>query len=177
MRFVLGALIAAALLAGTVAALGGENGGDERDGTSPAPATRTTRAPAAAPPRVAVVWGADDIRAAARRLARAPWVSTATVLERGTALLRGGRPSLAIPLDAVAVEPRPYARLVAETDRRAVRRLRPGRALLSETSARLRGGRPGDLALIGGRRLRVIGVVGDATAQAGEVLVDHPDHP
>jgi hypothetical protein len=177
-RFVLGALIVAALLAGTVAALGDVGGGGAGDGdgvrgeaagSGPAPEAAQTPDPPA--PRVAVVWGADDIRAAAQRLARAPRVSGASVLERGTTLLRGARPGLAIPLDAVGVDPRGYASLVAERDRRAVGRLRPGRALLSETSARLRGRRSGDLRLAGGRRLRVIGVVGDATAQAGELLV------
>jgi len=174
-RFVLGALIVAALLAGTVAALGdvGRGGGGNGAGGDRARPERAqgSEEPDPPAPRVAVVWGADDIRAAARRLARATWVSSASVLKRGTVLLRARRPGLAIPLDVVGVDPSGYARLVAERDRRAVRRLRPGRALLSETSARLRGRRSGDLRLVGGRRLRVVGVVEDATAQAGELLV------
>jgi hypothetical protein len=165
-RILLGALVVAAVPAVTVAALGADGGG----GAQPAPTPRATQARPPAPPRLAVVWGADDMRAAARRLARSSWVASTSVLERGTALLRR-RDGFAIPLDVVGVDPRGYAAVVAGSERRAVERLRPGRALLSETSARLRGKRSGDLVLAGGRRLRVIGVVPDATAQAGEALV------
>jgi hypothetical protein len=139
------------------------------------------------PSRIAVVWGADDVRAAARRLGRARWISSTSVLGRGTALLKsarraGGRQEervragFAVPLDVVAVDPSGYAPVLPEPQRRLVKALRRGQALLSETSARLRGvGTDGVLTLVGGRRLRVAGVVPDAAAQAAELVMHSRD--
>ena len=51
---------------------------------------------------------------------------------------------------------------------RLVRRLGPGRALLSRTSARVRRARTGaTLTLSGGRRLRVVGVLDDGLRPVG----------
>ena len=170
MRFVLAGLVLAAILAATVAALGG-------DGSAPAPEQPSTPAAIETAPRsppVAVVWGADDIRAAARRLARASWVERSSALGRGTALLKS-RAGFAIPLDTLAVDPEGYTVVLAGPERRAVARLRPGQALLSETAARLRGMRSGQLRLAGGGRLHVAGVVPDAAAQAAELVVNVDD--
>jgi D-alanyl-D-alanine carboxypeptidase len=165
------ALGAAVAVAVAVAASGLSESSTDDEHTPRRAAART--APGGEPPldAVAVVWGADNIHRAARRLARAPWVSHTSVLERGTALLRTSRAGFAIPLDVVAVNPEGYAGVLAKRERRLVRRLRPGRALLSQTSARLRHRRGGELALVGGRRLRIAGVIPDEAAQAAELVV------
>jgi hypothetical protein len=159
------------------------------DGAREAPEPVAEKRPASGadgtqtPPLIAVVWGADDMRSAARRLGRAPWISSTSVLGRGTALLksarRGGgrqvervRAGFAVPLDVVAVDPSGYAAVLPEPQRRLLKALRRGHALLSETSARLRGVRTGGvLTLVGEHRLRVAGVVPDAAAQAAELVV------
>jgi hypothetical protein len=168
-RFIVAVLAVGAVLTASVAALGGGDGG--RDRPAPDRPAREAVRQAAPAARVAVVWGADDMRAAARRLAGLRGVAAVSVLGRGTALLKSSRAGFAIPLDVVGVDPRGYAAVLAEPERRAVRRLRPGEALLSETSARLRGAGSERLTLVGGRRLRVTGTIPDAAAQAAEVLV------
>jgi hypothetical protein len=81
----------------------------------------------------------------------------------------------AIPLDALVVQPRAYARVLGEVARE-IRRLRPGRALLSRTSARLRRLAPGDrLVLTGERPLRVAGVVPDELVGFAELVLTARD--
>ena len=63
-------------------------------------------------------------------------------------------------------------RVLPAADRRLVRRLGPGEALLSRSSARLRHARAGTtLTLAGGRRLRVAGVVDDGLVRSAELVV------
>jgi D-alanyl-D-alanine carboxypeptidase len=183
----IGLAVAAALVA--LGVLIGANGGGEPAADRPAahePPDEDARAQAAAdspPQAVAVVWGIDDARRAARRLSRHRAVERTAVIRRGAAVLLstrgpGGRvvqrppTGYGIPLDVVSVQPRAYAAMLPPEQRRLVARLRPGRALLSRTSARLRRvGRGGSLQLEGGRRLRVAGVVSDEVAQFTELLV------
>jgi hypothetical protein len=160
----------------------------DRDGQEPASGgSRGTpalgRASAAASPTVAVVWGLEDARPAARRLARHDVVESTTVVRRGAALLTSAgrsdgrtvervRRGFAIPLDVVSVDPSEYAATVPRAVRRRVTGLRPGEALLSRTSARLRRiDTGGALRLADGRRLRVAGVLPDALVQFAELLV------
>lgn len=84
-----------------------------------------------------------------------------------------------IPVTVLAVEPGGWVRhlgaALAEDDRRALARLGPGRVLLSESSARLRGlGAGARVDLGGGRELEVAGVVSDGAA-AGDEFVVHVD--
>jgi hypothetical protein len=143
---------------------------------TPAPVPTTTQS-------VALVWGLEDPFRAARRLRRHRAVEEATVSLRGASLLRLSRndrgrvvervrPGYAVPLDVVSVQPRAYARTLPDDARAAFAPLRRGRAVISRTSARLRGiGTGGVIELIGGRRLRVVAVVDDETARQAEVLV------
>jgi hypothetical protein len=151
---------------------------------TPAPTATATPAPApAASQSVALVWGLEEPFRAARRLRRHRAVEAATVTLRGASLLRLSRDDrgrvvervragYAIPLDVVSVQPRAYARTLPDDARAAFARLRRGRAVISRTSARLRGIGPGGvLELVGGRRLRVVAVVDDEAARQAEVLV------
>lgn len=125
----------------------------------------------------------------AARLRATEGVGAVTRVERGQALVRraggtGGRPARRIPAghvvlaDFLAVDPRGYAALLPPGSRPAVERLRPGTALLSKTSARVRRlGRGGTLRLAGGRRLRVVGVVDDGLVRATELVVHRADGP
>ena len=158
-------------------------------GDAPAPARAeptSTPSPSTAPapaPKTAIVWGLDHPQRAARRLRRHPSVAAATPVGRGVVLLRGAaradgrvvqrvRAGYAVPLDTLAVQPSAYAATLPREQRAPFGRLWPGRAILSETSARLRGvGTGGVLRLDGGRRLRVTGVVEDATLRDAEVAL------
>jgi hypothetical protein len=133
------------------------------------PIRRAAAAPAAE--SVALVWGLRDPDRAARRLRRLDAVSAATVLGRGVALLRA-RPGYAIPLDAISVDPRRYARTVAPASRAAFARLHRGTTVISRTEGGLRGARTGTvLRLAYGRRMRVAAVVPDDVLHDAEVAV------
>jgi D-alanyl-D-alanine carboxypeptidase len=118
----------------------------------------------------------------ARRLRSADGVIAVARMGRTQALLRrsarrrGARvdaaPSgYAFPLDVLVVRPRAYAEVLPRAAP-ALRGLRPGSALLSRTSARLRRlGRGGRLTLAGGRRLRIAGVVDDELVRAAELVL------
>ena len=139
------------------------------------------------PPSTAIVWGLEHPARAARRLRAHPAVAAATPVGRGVVLLRRGvgaggrvvervRAGYAVPLDVLAVRPRGYAATVPDPDRAALARLRPGTAVLSRTSASLRRlGAGGVLRLAGGRRLRVVGVVDDASLRNAEVALASRD--
>ena len=121
-----------------------------------------------------------------RRARRAPGVTGVAVMERAQVLLRGSRRSsgervdsapagYAFPLDVLVVQPRRYAGLLPQAAR-AMRTLRRGTAVLSQTSARLRRLEPGDrMTLAGGRGLRVAGVVDDDLVGFAEVVLTAPD--
>ena len=177
------AALAVVLVLLSVLGVGGD--GDEQEPVSGTP--RGTPAPGRpsrpASPIVAVVWGIEDARRAARRLARTGAVESTTVVRRGAALLTSAtrndgravervRRGFAIPLDVLSVEPSEYAATLPGSERHRVSRLRHGEALLSRTSARLRRiGTGGAVRLADGRRLRVAGVLPDALVQFAELLV------
>jgi hypothetical protein len=179
LRFGLPALVVLTLVAVALAAQGGDRGSPGRRVAPPGPepAVATAR-----PPRAALVRGPDDLRAAARRLARPRGVRRTALIGRGTALVgevraRDGRlvqrvrDGFALALDVAAVEPRAWAAALTEAERAPVARLRRGEVLLSATAARLRGvGRGATLVLAAGGRLRVRGVVPDEVAQSAELL-------
>ena len=105
------------------------------------------------------------------------------MLGRGVALLRSGRDrdgrtvervrtGYAVPLDAIAVDPRRYAKTAPPEAHAAFARLRRGAAVISRTEAGLRrSGQGGVLVLAGGRRLRVAAVVEDAALLGAEIAV------
>jgi hypothetical protein len=79
---------------------------------------------------------------------------------------------LAIPLDAVAVDPDRHSPFLPATALPAFRDLGPGEALLGSTSGRIRRlGAGGVLELVDGSRLTVAGVVPDEVIGAAEVVV------
>jgi hypothetical protein len=85
---------------------------------------------------------------------------------------RSVRAGFAVALDTLVIRPRGYAAMLPADQRRLIARLRPGRALLSRTSARLRQAPAGSaLTLAGGRRLRVAGVVDDGLVRSAELVV------
>jgi hypothetical protein len=180
LRFGLPALVVLALVAVGLAARGEDRGSPGRRVAPPDPEPPVATA---RPPHAALVRGPDDLRAAARRLARLRGVRRTALVGRGTALVgevraRDGRlvqrvrKGFALALDVAAVEPRAWAAALPEGAERApVARLRRGEVLLSATAARLRGvGGGATLVLAAGGRLRVSGVVPDEVAHSAELL-------
>jgi hypothetical protein len=152
-----------------------------------APAGRAEPAEPAAPSVVMVrrAGGVPDGWAA--RLRRMPGVGAVTRATRAQALLRRTDPAgaararavragYAVLLDTLVVDPRSYAAMLPAAEARVVARLRPGTALLSRSSARLRrAGRGSSLTLAGGRRLRVVGVVEDGVVRSAELVVSRAE--
>jgi hypothetical protein len=110
-------------------------------------------------------------------------IDALTVVRGGTVdLVRSRDPSgmpvdeapagMAIPLDAIAVDPSTYPGVVPEGDQEVFRGLEPGQALLGSSSAELRGLDAGAvLELSDGTSLQVVGVIDDALVGAAEVVV------
>jgi hypothetical protein len=179
LRFGLPALVVLALVAVALAAQGEDRGSPGRRVAPPDPEPPVATA---RPSRAALVRGPDDLRAAARRLARLRGVRRTALVGRGTALVREVRArdgrlvqrvrdGFALALDVAAVEPRAWAAALPEAERAPVARLRHGEVLLSATAARLRGVDAGaTLVLAAGGRLRVRGVVSDEVAHSAELL-------
>lgn len=143
----------------------------ERAGVARDRAAAVGPAPAPAAESVALVWGLHHADRAAHRLRRDPAVSAATVLGRGVALLRA-KPGYAIPLDAISVNARRYARTVPPDARAAFAGLRRGTTVISQTEAGLRRAHPGTvLRLADDRRMRVVAVVADDVLHDAEVAV------
>jgi hypothetical protein len=186
-------VIASLAAAAAALAAAGCGGGDPaRDtpaaATGDAPAATTappaaaTPAPPALPPEVVMVRRAGGVPAGwGERLRRIDGVTAVTRAARAQAMLRataaGGRtrpvrPGFAVPLDTLVVRPSGYAAMLPANERRVVRRLGVGKALLSRTSARLRRVRAGStITLTGGRRLRVVGVLDDGLVRSAELVV------
>src|ERR687896_2747516 len=184
LRFGLPALVVLALVAVALAV----QGEDRRSPGRPVAPPDPEPPPATArPPRAALVRGPDDLRAAARRLARLRGVGGTALVGRGTALVREVRArdgrvvqrvrdGFALALDVAAVEPHAWAAALPEAERAPVARLRRGQVLLSATAARLRGvGGGATLVLAAGGRLRVRGVVPDEVAHSAELLAHRHD--
>jgi hypothetical protein len=81
-----------------------------------------------------------------------------------------------IPLDAFALDPEAHARVLPHAADTALADLAPGRVVLSESSAALRGlGEGATLQLTAGPRLRVAGVVDDELVGAAELVTGLED--
>ena len=78
-----------------------------------------------------------------------------------------------IPIDAIAIDPKPYARFLPPETRAIVGNLLEGQAILGQTSAKLRHLGPGSVMRFeGGSSVTVIGVLPDELVGAAEVVVD-----
>ena len=123
----------------------------------------------------------------AGRVRRAPGVTAVARTGRTQVLLTrstraGGErvdappPGYGIPLDALVVGPTAYAAVLPQEARAVALMLRPGTALLTRTSARVRRLETGDrIELAGGRRLRVAGVVDDQLGLDAELVLRPAD--
>lgn len=88
------------------------------------------------------------------------------------AVLDATEPGFVIPIDAIAVDPATYQPFVPVGDLATFDRLRPGEAILGQTSARLRRlGIGGVLELDTGETLRISAIVDDAAVGGAEVAV------
>ena len=77
-----------------------------------------------------------------------------------------------IPIDAIAIDPKPYARFLPPETRAIVGNLLDGEAILGQTSAKLRHLGPGSVMRFeSGSSVTVIGVVPDELVGAAEVVV------
>jgi hypothetical protein len=85
--------------------------------------------------------------------------------------------ALAVPIEAAVIRPREYARMVPPGERDLILSLRPGRALLAETAAALRGFGAGLTMDLGSREVIVSGVVSDVAANGYEMLIPAPVPP
>jgi hypothetical protein len=78
-----------------------------------------------------------------------------------------------IPIDAIAIDPKPYARFLPPETRAIVGNLLDGEAILGQTSAKLRHLGPGSVMRFeSGSSVTVIGVVPDELVGAAEVVVN-----
>lgn len=185
---VIGLLVVAALLGGL--ALRDEPVDDEPRPRSAEDVTRSAGTPVRTPPEAQLYTvrrrgGVPE--AWARRARRGPGVTAVALTGRTQVLLtRSTRADGArvdapprgygIPLDALVIRPRAYAAVLPQDARAVARTLRPGTALLTRTSARIRRLQTGDrIGLAGGRRLRVAGVIDDHLALDAELVLRPAD--
>lgn len=91
------------------------------------------------------------------------------------ATLAGAPPGWAWPIDAIAIDPASYAQFQQGRGRDALAALRPGEALLTESSARVRGVGVGATLGFRGGGVRVAGIVDDRSGAAAEVIVHRAD--
>jgi hypothetical protein len=182
---------------------GAPGGGTELNVPDPAtPATGTpTDTPAtdspdpaasAAVETLTIVWTDGNVQLdAVAPLTSAPWVSAVTLTRSAQTGLTGSVDADGVPRDVLpdgfripvtltAVEPVGWARLVGpsltQDELLLLGRLEPGRVLLSESSARLRGiGEGARVDLAGARDLEVVGVVSDRATSGSEFLVHVDD--
>jgi hypothetical protein len=178
------AVLAVAVAAGMLAR------GDDDDAERPATRAPAAEVPDVAPPdpapgpEVLSVRRRGGVPAAWRaRLGSVPGTRAVAPVSRTQTLLRrtarddgsvvdAPPAGYAIPLDALVVSARSFARVVPGESRAAVRRLRSGSVLLSESSARLRRlGAGGRLTLDGGRTVRIAAVVDDEIARGSELVL------
>lgn len=162
--------------------------GDEPPAARAAVAPTATPSPVEDPPpaTTAIVWGLERPGRAARRLRRHPAVAAATPVGRGAILLRRGvaadgrvvervRAGYAIPLDTLAVAPAAYAATLPAAQRAPFARLRPGTAILSATSSRLREVGVGGWLRLERGRARIVGVVADESLRSAEIALASRD--
>ncbi|MGH2729146.1 MAG: M15 family metallopeptidase [Actinomycetota bacterium] len=112
------------------------------------------------------------VRNATTVLAGLDWVSSSRSSD-GTPLDQPPK-GFAIPVEAVAIEPREYAAFVPAAERGRVEALSPGDVLLAETEADLRSADEGAQLDLQDGTARVAGVVSDIGANGYEVLMARP---
>lgn len=181
--------VAVAVTVSTLLAVGdGDDPSGARD-SSRAPEVRSrdeVRTDPAAPQMVAIGAHGGLSRELVRRVRRTAGVRSVAGARRAHALLTssatpGGATTrasrgYAIPLDAIVVEPRSYARVLPARARSTFERLRPGTALLGRTSASVRRVSVGaTLRLAGGGSVRVVGIVDDELVRAAELVIAQSD--
>ncbi len=86
-------------------------------------------------------------------------------------------PGWRIPLDTIAVDPVTFAEFVPRAAATAVGALGPGDALLTETSAELRGLEAGATLRLDGGTVTVAGVIDDESGAGAELIVGQADAP
>lgn len=181
-----GAVVVGAALGAGTTALVQDGGATPTSTTTAAPAAGGATSPPAAE-QLLLAWTSGGLPdGLAETAAAIPGVSTVVVIRGGPVGLVAvtdvdgrttpvGPPGWQVDLDAVAVDPAAAARIVAAADRPAVSALQPGQALLSETSAGLRGLGPGAvLHLADGSALIVAGIVSDEAIGGAELAVTDP---
>ena len=183
-RLAIGLLVVAALLAGV--ALRDQPGNEEprtrgagdmagSDGASVRPSTEPTLYSVRRRGGVPAGWTGRARRApgvtAVARTGRTQLLLTGSTSEAGRVVDAPPR-GYGIPLDALVLRPAAYAAVLPPDARAAARALRPGTALLTRSSARVRRLDTGDrLELASGRALRVAGIVADHLALDAELVL------
>ena len=183
-----GAAVAGALLGAVLMFSTGSSSMPALDDRPPPPSGR--RAPeTTARPAALLAWAVGGMPARSERaLERMPGVMHATSVLAGLdwmtasrgpngALIDDPPGDLAIPIEAAVIRPREYARMVPPAERDLILSLRPGRALLAETEAALRGFGAGLTMDLGSREVMVSGVVSDVAANGYEMLIPAPAPP
>lgn len=180
-----GAAVAGALLGAVLVLSTGSSSMPALDDNPPPPSGRHSRA-APARPAALLAWAVGGMPARSERaLERMPRVIHATPVLAGLdwmtasrgpdgALIDDPPGALAIPIEAAVIRPREYARMVPPAERDLILSLRPGRALLAETAADLRGFGAGLTMDLGSREVMVAGVVSDVAANGYEMLIPAP---
>lgn len=180
-----GAAVAGALLGAVLVLSTGSSSMPALDDNPPPPSGRRPRA-APARPAALLAWAVGGMPARSERaLERMPRVIHATPVLAGLdwmtasrgpdgALIDDPPGALAIPIEAAVIRPREYARMVPPAERDLILSLRPGRALLAETAADLRGFGAGLTMDLGSREVMVAGVVSDVAANGYEMLIPAP---
>jgi hypothetical protein len=180
-----GAAVAGALLGAVLVMSTGSSSMPALDDNPPPSSGRRSRAPAARPAAL-LAWAVGGMPARSERaLERMPRVIHATPVLAGLdwmtasrgpdgALIDDPPGALAIPIEAAVIRPREYARMVPPAERDLILSLRPGRALLAETAADLRGFGAGLTMDLGSREVMVTGVVSDVAANGYEMLIPAP---
>ena len=135
------------------------------------------------PEGILLAWAPGGLPAGIEEAVRSiPGVGPATLVQAGLDWIESSRrpdgtrvdsppKGMGIPWEVAVVRPREYARFVPPSEREAILSLRPGEALLAETSAGLRGSGAGLEIKLVDRRVRVTGVVSDVAANGYEALL------
>ena len=182
------AIAVAGALVGVVAALAVGEPAQPPGPTPTATPTEQSLEPAPVRPpdpqrQVLLVWTPRSLPPGLAQTVRTlPRVNTVTVVQAGRVDLLESwdaagtpvdrlRPGWAIPLDAFAVDPATYARLLPASGSAAVKRLDRTSAVLGQTSARLRGLEPGDSVVVGPEERFTVSAVVDDTFVGGAELV------
>jgi hypothetical protein len=183
-----GAAVAGALLGAVLVLSTGSSSMPALDDRPPPPSGRRAQATPARPAAL-LAWAVGGMPARSERaLERMPGVMHATSVLAGLdwmtasrgpngALIDDPPGALAIPIEAAVIRPREYARMVPPAERDLILSLRPGRAVLAETAAALRGFGAGLTMDLGGREVLVSGVVSDVAANGYEMLIPAPVPP